>query len=234
MVLSVRCGSRSPGLRAAPGFGPAGPQKRGTFETQVARFACGTPFLAPRTVKTRHNGGPEAPAGGRRQATGARIRKKHLRNRHLSLVLEVEIVAVPPPARGRRPAALRPTVEPACRTQPGRSGLQICRAFAVRCQRIGVPHATRATQVPDRPRFCGPAAKTRRAARNLGDPGFGYAVFLRSGGRKSACRTRSGRPGSRICRVCAVRRPRIDVPRVPHDGGAGLCWLRGDVSVGQY
>ena len=149
----------------------------------------------------------------RRQATGARIRKKHLRNRHLSLVFEVEIVAVPPPARGRRPAALRPAVEPACRPQPGRSGLQVCRAFAVRRQRIGAAHAIRAIQVPDRPRFCGPAAKIRRAARNLGDPGFGSAVFFRSGGQKSACRTRSGRPGSRVCLVFTVRRPRIDVPR---------------------
>ena len=100
----------------------------------------------------------------------------------------MEIVAVPPPARGRRPAALRPAVEPACRTQPGRSGLRVCRAFAVRRQRIGVAHAIRAIQVPDRLRFCGPAAKIRRAARNLGDPGFGSAVFLRSGGLKSACR----------------------------------------------
>ena len=133
----------------------------------------------PGAVRRRSGGA----GGGRREATGARTRKKHLRNRHLSLVLEVEIVAVPPPARGRRPAALRPTVEPACRTQPGRSGLQICRAFAARCQRIGVTQAIRAIQVPDRPRFCGPAAKIRRAARNLGDPGFGSAVFLRSGDR---------------------------------------------------
>ena len=151
--------------------------------------------------------------GGCREATGARTKQKHLRNRHLSLVLEVEIVAVAPPARGRRPAALRPAVEPACRTQPGRSGLRVCRAFAVRRQGIGVAHATRAPRVPDRPRFCGPAAKIRRAARNLGDPGFGYAAFFRSGGQKSACRMRSGRPGSRVCRVFTVRRPRIDVPR---------------------
>ena len=127
--------------------------------------------------------------------------------------MEVEIVAVPPPARGRRPAALRPAVAPACRTQPGRSGLQVCRAFAVRRQRIGVAHAIRAPRAPDRLRFCGPAAKIRRAARNLGDPGFGSAVFFRSGGQKSACRTRSGRPGSRICRVFTVLRPRILVPR---------------------
>ena len=51
-VLSVRWGSRSPGLRAARGFGPAGPQNRGTFETQVARFARGTPILPHWTVKT--------------------------------------------------------------------------------------------------------------------------------------------------------------------------------------
>ena len=176
--------ARSPSLRAARRSWRPGAQKPGTMAVRR-----------------------------RRQATGARTRKKHLRNRHPSLVLEVEIVAVPPPARGRRPAALRPTVEPACRTQPGRSGLQICRAFAARCQRIGVTQAIRAIQVPDRPRFCGPAAKIRRAARNLGDPGFGSAVFLRSGGQESACRTQSGRPGSRICRVFTVRRPRIDVPR---------------------
>ena len=149
----------------------------------------------------------------RREATGARTRQKHLRNRHLSLVFEVEIVAVPPPARGRRPAALRPAVEAASRTQPGRTGHQVCRAFAVRSQGIGVPHAIRATRVRDRLRFCGPAAKIRRAARNLGDSGFGSAVFFRSGGQKSACRTRSGRPGSRICLVFTVRRPRIDLPR---------------------
>ena len=149
----------------------------------------------------------------RREATGARTRKKHLRNRHLSLVLEEEIVNVAPPARGRRPAALRPTVEPACRTQSGRSGFQICRVSAVRRQRIGVPHAIRATRIPGRPRFCDPAARIRRAARNLGNPGFRSAVFLRSGGLGSACRTQSGRPGSRICRVFTVRRPRIDVPR---------------------
>ena len=106
-VLSVRWGTRSSGSRAARRFCPAGPQNHGIFESQVAWFACGTPVLAPRSVKTRDNGGPEAPGGGRRQATGARIRKKHLRNIHLRLVLEVEIVAVAPPARageGRRQA----------------------------------------------------------------------------------------------------------------------------------
>ena len=44
-----------------PFFCPAGPQNRGTFESRVAQFACCTPVLAPRSVKTRHNGGPEAP-----------------------------------------------------------------------------------------------------------------------------------------------------------------------------
>ena len=62
-VLSVRWGSRSSVSRAARGFGPAGPQKRGTFESPVAQFACGTPILPGWTVKTRHNGGPEAPGG---------------------------------------------------------------------------------------------------------------------------------------------------------------------------
>ena len=182
----------------------------GPLGGQVVRFAGGAWFLPRRTAKSRHirepghpvcvrhagSGAPERKNPGQwrsggaggvcREATGARTRQKHLRNRHLSLVFEVEIVAVPPPARGRRPAALRPVVEPACRTQPGRSGLQICRAFAVRCQGIGVAHAIRAPRAPDRLRFCGPAAKIRRAARNLGDPGFGYAVFLRPGGQKSA------------------------------------------------
>ena len=192
---------------------PVLPRFLGPLGGQVVRFAGGARFLLRRTAKSRHIREPGCPVclrhavsgapdrknpaqswsggvgGGRRQATGARTKQKHLRNRHLSLVLEVEIVAVPPPARGRRPAALRPAVEPACRTQPGRSGLQVCRAFAVRCQGIGVAHATRAPRVPDRPRFCGPAAKIRRAARNLGDPGLGSAVFLRSGGEESVCRT---------------------------------------------
>ena len=106
-VLSVRCGTRSSGSWAARRFYPAGPQNHGIFESQVAQFACGTPVLAPRSVKNRHSGGPAAPGGGRRQATGARIRKKHLRNIHLRLVLEVEIGAVAPPARagGGAPAS---------------------------------------------------------------------------------------------------------------------------------
>ena len=62
--LSVRWGSRSSVSRAARRFCPAGPQNHGTSENQVAQFACGTPVLAPRSVKTRHNGGPEAPGGG--------------------------------------------------------------------------------------------------------------------------------------------------------------------------
>ena len=62
-VLSVRWGTRSFGSRAARRFSPAGPQNHGIFESQVAQFACGTPVLAPRSVKTRHNGGPEAPGG---------------------------------------------------------------------------------------------------------------------------------------------------------------------------
>ena len=63
-VLSVRWGARSSGSRAARRFCPAGPQNHGIFESQVAQFAGGTPVLAPRSVKTRHNGGPEAPGGG--------------------------------------------------------------------------------------------------------------------------------------------------------------------------
>ena len=107
-VFSVRWGGRSAGARAARGFCPAGLQNRSTSASQVVQFACGTPVLAPRSVKTQDNGGPEAPGVGRRQATGARTRQKHLRNRHLSMVFEVEIVAVPPPARGRpRLATLR-------------------------------------------------------------------------------------------------------------------------------
>ena len=125
--------ARSPSLRAARRFWRPGAYKPGTM------------------VVRRRRG------GGRRQATGARIRKKHLRNRHLSLVLEVEIVAVAPPARGRRPAALRPTVEPAYRTQSGRSGFQICRVSAVRRQPALPPDALR---------------PHRRTLRNPGDPRF--------------------------------------------------------------
>ena len=62
-VLSVRWGSGSSVSRAAGRFCPAGPQNHGTSESQVTQFACGTPVLAPRSVKTRHNGGPEAPGG---------------------------------------------------------------------------------------------------------------------------------------------------------------------------
>merc|ERR1711960_29951 len=63
-VLSVRRGTRSSVSRAARRFHRAGPQNRGIFESQLPQFACGTPVLAPRSVKTRHNGGPEGPGGG--------------------------------------------------------------------------------------------------------------------------------------------------------------------------
>ena len=63
-VLSVRRGATSSVSRAARRFCPAVPQNHGTFESRVAQFACGTPVLAPRSVKNRHNGGPEAPGGG--------------------------------------------------------------------------------------------------------------------------------------------------------------------------
>ena len=62
-VLSVRWGTRSSVSRAARRFCPAGPQNHGTFESQVAQFACGTPILPHGTVKTRRNGSPEAPGG---------------------------------------------------------------------------------------------------------------------------------------------------------------------------
>ena len=60
-VLSVRWEARSSVSRAARRFCPPGPQNHGPSERQVAQFACGTPVLAPRSVKTWHNGGPEAP-----------------------------------------------------------------------------------------------------------------------------------------------------------------------------
>ena len=63
-VLSVRWGAGSSGSRAARRFCLAGLRNHGVFESQVAQFACGTPVLAPRSVKTRHNGGPEASGGG--------------------------------------------------------------------------------------------------------------------------------------------------------------------------
>ncbi len=126
-VLSVRWGARLSVPRAARCFCAAGPQNRRTFESQVARFACGTPILPHWTAKTRHHGGPEAPGGGRRQATGARTGKKHLRNRHLSMVLGVKVTAGVPPALGPHLAALRPTVESAYHTQPGRPAFHTCR-----------------------------------------------------------------------------------------------------------
>ena len=115
----------------------------GPLGVQVVRFTGGTRFWPRRSAKTRHIRDPGRPVcvrhavsgapdrknpaqwwsggagGGRRQATGARIWKKHPRNAHLSLVLEVKVSAVVPPARGRRPAALRPTVESTCRAQSG-------------------------------------------------------------------------------------------------------------------
>ena len=75
-VLSVRWGTRSSGSRAARRFCPARPQNHGTFETQVARFACGTPILPHRTVKTRHHGGPEAPEEGAPASHGSTNQEK--------------------------------------------------------------------------------------------------------------------------------------------------------------
>jgi len=63
-VLSVRRGARSSVSRAARRFRRAGPQNHCIFESQVAQFACGTPALALRSAKNKHNGGPEAPGGG--------------------------------------------------------------------------------------------------------------------------------------------------------------------------
>ena len=60
-ISSVRWGARSSVSRVACRFCPAGPQNHGTSESQVTQFACGTPVLAPRSVKTQDNGGPEAP-----------------------------------------------------------------------------------------------------------------------------------------------------------------------------
>ena len=80
--------------------------------------------------------------GGRRQPTGARIPKKHIRNVHLRVVLGVKIPAGVQPSRGRRPAAPPPQ------------------------HRIGVPQAIWATRVSDRPRLDGPATKNRRTGRH--------------------------------------------------------------------
>ena len=43
-------------------------------------------------------------------------------------------------------------------------------------------------------------------------PDHHCAGFLRSGAPEPACRTQTGRPGSRICRACAVRRGKNGVP----------------------
>ena len=45
------------------------------------------------------------------------------------------------------------------------------------------------------PGFYAPGRQNRRAARKLGDLALEYAVILRSGGAKTACRPRTGRPG---------------------------------------
>ena len=140
---------------------PILPRFIGPLGDQVVRFAGGTPFLPRRTAKSRHirepgrpvcarhagSGAPERknPAqwwsggAGGKPRTGARTGARHLRNRHLSLVLEEELVAVAPPARGRRPAALRPPGDSAYRWHCGRPGFQTGRGLTARRARIGVP-----------------------------------------------------------------------------------------------
>ena len=86
-----------------------------------------------------------------------------------------------------------------CRTQPGRPGFQIRRAFTARQRRIELSHAIRAPRVSDPLRFYGPAAKNRRAARNPGDPGSRFAGLLQFGHKEAARRTARnlGDPGGR-------------------------------------
>ena len=60
----------------------------GKVTSRVAKVLC---FTIKMTGRRRR--------GGRRQATGARTGARHLRNRHLSMVLEVKVSAG---ARGRR------------------------------------------------------------------------------------------------------------------------------------
>ena len=152
-VLSVRWGSRSSASQAARGFGPAGPQKRGTFETQVARFACGTPILELRTVKTRHNGGPQAPAGPPASHGSKNPKKTPPKCTPESgfggkSPCRRSAVAGPPP---RRPAALRPTVESAYRRQSGRPGFQTGRGLTARRARIDVPEGIALAESQYRP-----------------------------------------------------------------------------------
>ena len=68
------------------------------------------------------------------------------------------------------------------------------------------------------PRFYSRTAKNRRAARNPGDPDFGPAAFLRSGGEESACRMQSGRPGFQICWAFTIRPLGIGAPHGTQSG----------------
>ena len=62
------------------------------------------------------------------------------------------------------------------------------------------------------PGFHGPGGQNRYTPRELDNLGVRGAAFLRPGKAESACRTRTGRPGSRIRCVSAVRRGRCLAP----------------------
>ena len=94
----------------------------------------------------------------------------------------------------------------------------MCRVFTVRRRRTGVPHVTQATRDSGPPRLYGPATKNRIIACNPGDPGFGSAAFLRSGGDESACRTQPGRPGFQTCWAFTIRPQRIGAPHGTQSG----------------
>ena len=52
---------------------------------------------------------------------------------------------------------------------PGASGPPLCRVFTLRDARTGVPHANWGSWLSNMPRFCGPARRKRRAARETDD-----------------------------------------------------------------
>ena len=66
--------------------------------------------------------------------------------------------------------------------------------FPDSCSR-GLPPPPRRLRTTIVPGFYAPGRQNRRAARKLGDLALEYAVILRSGGAKTACRPRTGRPG---------------------------------------
>ena len=206
-------------MRAARRFVAAGPQKHGGPETRVARIACGTPIFDRRTGKTRQirNPGPpdcvrhaESWPPDRKNAADLEPGSPGLRaarrffgtgpQKHGRSEARIARVACGTPVlpRGAGPRGAGPAPAEGRRRFPPRkpgSGVYFGGAFSwfVLPWLPGAPpRRLRTTIVPG---FYAPGRQNRRAARKLGDLALGCAVILRSGGAKTACRPRNGRPG---------------------------------------